>query len=227
MSCQAVSYKSKSIGKYFKFTKKEYNWDFILENQNFNLKLLYSKLSNKYEIKLNGRSNYKFKGNQKFYHSFEILNHLIKIKRKGDGFELYIDNNSFGDIMEGVTVIDSNSKSQNTRYSNFSNNNHINKNNQNFHNKRNTNFNIPQFNNNFNQASNRNSNFFIPSLPNNNTNIFNPNNNSTNFNPNNIPNFNNNTKNILNNNNTQNTPKLDTQSSEKYFTNLNFLPTNE
>lgn len=241
MSCHAVNHKSKSVGKYFKFTKKEYSWDFVLENKTFNLKLFHSKISGRYEIKLNGKTNYKCQQRDKFYHGFEILNHSIKIKSIKDSFELFIDNCSFGDILKGTTIIDSNVKfNNNNRFSHFSNNNQINQNGQNVFKKRFTDYNIPQFSNQNQQIpppNNNSNNFFTTDLnkknslfnPNNipNTNNMNFNNNSSNF-THNIPNFNNNLNKIPNlQNNTNVSPKLETQSSEKFFENLDFLPIND
>ena len=109
MEIKVLNYEIKEVGKHIKSTKKKYSWKLDIENKIFQIDLYHSKLTLKYEIKINGIRKLKKQTSKPFDYYFYILKKKIRIKKRKEGFELFINNQTFENICLGNPVEDNSS----------------------------------------------------------------------------------------------------------------------
>lgn len=104
MEIKVLNYEIKEVGKHIKSTKKKYAWKLNIENKIFQIDLYHSKITLKYEIKINDIRKIKKQTSNQFDYEFKIQKKIIRIRKREEGFELLINNNSFEDICLGNTI---------------------------------------------------------------------------------------------------------------------------
>ena len=88
---ECLTKSSKNIGKIIKATKKQYTWEFILEDKKYTVDLLSSKLSHKIRVYVNCEKFFKKITKEIFKFEFYLQLHMITIKQRKKSFVLLID----------------------------------------------------------------------------------------------------------------------------------------
>ena len=90
------------IGRIVASSKLKYTWTFVINDNNFTLHLYHSKLSGKYEVRINGKQYLTDKG--KSMEDFKYIARLEGVEVKlikpnyADTFHLFIDHRDFNDM---------------------------------------------------------------------------------------------------------------------------------
>jgi hypothetical protein len=98
---QNFLYIEENVGKTFKKTKKHYTWEFTIDGIRHSVELFDSKMSGKKRILLD-RSMIKEVYDPMFVlnHSFNIGQHSLALIQLGEKYEIRLNNQSFGYLMD-------------------------------------------------------------------------------------------------------------------------------
>jgi hypothetical protein len=95
-----LSHVEQDVGKTIKSTKKHFIWEFLLDGKPHKLELYDSRLSGKKKLIKDGQVWKEVQEDVAFSKSFEIGKHSCTIIQHGDKYELRVDNQSFGHLMD-------------------------------------------------------------------------------------------------------------------------------
>ena len=95
-----LSHVEQDVGKTIKSTKKHFIWEFLLDGKPHKIELYDSRLSGKKKLIKDGQVWKEVQEDIAFSKSFEIGKHSCTIIQHGDKYELRVDNQSFGHLMD-------------------------------------------------------------------------------------------------------------------------------
>jgi hypothetical protein len=95
-----LSHVEQDVGKTIKSTKKHFIWEFLLDGKTHKIELYDSRLSGKKKLIKDGQVFKEVQEDIAFSKSFEIGKHSCTIIQHGDKYELRVDNQSFGHLMD-------------------------------------------------------------------------------------------------------------------------------